>query len=363
MKRSAALLVVLAAVRASASALGETAAPEAAPPSVPLPPELARVLTDYEAAWRRKDAAALANLFAEDGFVLSSGRPPVRGRAAIEKAYAGSGGPLVLRAFAFAISGDAGYILGAFARREGEPDLGKFTLTLRRAAGGRWEIMSDMDNANREGRRPLLESVDHLVYAAPDLDAAVAKLEAALGVRATPGGQHPGRGTRNALIALGPTAYLEIIAPDPGQPRPDGPLWLDVDRLEAPRLATWAARAGGNPEWRVAEAARLGVTLGPVLSGSRRRPDGVVLSWTYSDPKTLLAGGIVPFFIDWGQSPHPSRSAAAGVTLADLRAEHPDPDRVRGILRLLQIDLPVDKGAAPALIATLESPRGRVDLR
>ena len=359
MKRSAGLLVALAALRASA--FGAT--PEAAPPSVPLPPELARVLTDYEAAWRRRDAAALSRLFAEDGFVLSSGRPPVRGRAAIEKAYTGSGGPLVLRAFAFATSGDAGYILGAFARREGEPDLGKFTLTLRRAAGGRWEIMSDMDNANREGRRPLLECVDHLVYAAPDLEAAVAKLEAALGVRATPGGQHPGRGTRNALISLGPTAYLEVIAPDPGQARPEGPLWLDLDRLESPRLATWAARAGGSLDRLAAEAARLGVALGPVLSGGRRRPDGVVLSWTYTDPRTLLAGGIVPFFIDWGQSPHPSRSAAAGVRLVELRAEHPDPEHVRGILRLLEIDLPVDQGAAPALIATLETPRGRVDLR
>lgn len=71
-------------------------------PSVELPTALARVLTDYESAWRAKDAAALAALFAEDGFVLSSGVPPVRGRAAIEKHYAGQGGPLSLRALAYA---------------------------------------------------------------------------------------------------------------------------------------------------------------------------------------------------------------------------------------------------------------------
>jgi uncharacterized protein (TIGR02246 family) len=52
-------------------------------------PDLARVLTDYEQAWRAKDAAALARLFAEDGFVLSPGTPMVRGRGAIEKAYRG----------------------------------------------------------------------------------------------------------------------------------------------------------------------------------------------------------------------------------------------------------------------------------
>ena len=54
-------------------------------PSVQLPPELARVLTDYEKAWTAKDAAALSKIFAEDGFVMSSDAPMVRGRAAIEK--------------------------------------------------------------------------------------------------------------------------------------------------------------------------------------------------------------------------------------------------------------------------------------
>jgi hypothetical protein len=39
-------------------------------PSVTLPPELDRVLRDYETAWTAKDAARLAKLFAEDGYVL-----------------------------------------------------------------------------------------------------------------------------------------------------------------------------------------------------------------------------------------------------------------------------------------------------
>lgn len=127
-----------------------TAAPQSTSrqqPSVPLPPELARVLRDYERAWSARDPQALAALFTEDGFVLSRGRPPVRGREAIASHYAGSGGPLSLRALAYATGGATGYIIGGYTAQPGEPDTGKFTLTLRRE-GDRWLIVSDMDNSN-----------------------------------------------------------------------------------------------------------------------------------------------------------------------------------------------------------------------
>ena len=133
----------------SALVFAQPQSPAPQEPSVKLPPAIARVLTDYQAAWRTRDAAGLARLFAEDGFVLPSGRPPVRGRAAIQQHYTGQGGPLALRAIAFAAEGKVGYIIGGFAQQEGQPDAGKFTLTLRKDASGRWLIMSDMDNMNR----------------------------------------------------------------------------------------------------------------------------------------------------------------------------------------------------------------------
>src|SRR3546814_20962898 len=53
-------------------------------PDVTLPPELDRVLRDYERAGRAGDAAALAALFKWDGFIMQSNRPPRRGRSAIQ---------------------------------------------------------------------------------------------------------------------------------------------------------------------------------------------------------------------------------------------------------------------------------------
>jgi hypothetical protein len=46
-----------------------------------------------------------------------------------------------------------------------------------------------------------------------------------------------------------------------------------------------------------------------------------------------------------------------------LRAEHPDARRVQRLLRELGLDLPVQSGAKPALVAVIDSPRGRVELR
>jgi len=214
----------------------------------------------------------------------------------------------------------------------------------------------------QKGSAELLVRVDHLVYATPDLNRGVEEIEKLLGVRATPGGQHPGRGTRNALIALGPATYLEIIAPDPDQPPPKTPRPFGIDGLKESRLVTWAAK-GVDLERLRDEAARKGARLGEVMSGSRRRPDGTLLSWRYTDPQTVLADGLVPFFIDWGQSPHPAHTAARGAWLIALRAEHPEPQRVQRLLRELGLDLLVQPGAAPALVAIIDGPRGRVELR
>src|ERR1043166_8868413 len=115
----------------------------------------------------------------------------------------------------------------------------------------------------------VLAQVDHLVYTVPDLQQGIDSAERLFGVHATPGGQHPGLGTRNALIALGPSSYLEIIGPDPEQPKPAGPRRFGIDELKAPRIVRWVAKSN-QLEAVAASAAQKGVKLGPVVPGSRR---------------------------------------------------------------------------------------------
>jgi hypothetical protein len=212
--------------------------------------------------------------------------------------------------------------------------------------------------------RPINSStrVDHLVYAASDLHRGLDEIEALVGVRAAPGGQHLGGGTHNALLGLGPGVYLEIIATDPDQAPPPQPRAFGLDSLSGSRLAAWAVTTT-NVDAVLAQAQEKGIKLGEVQQGNRRRADGMQLRWRYTNPRTILANGIVPFFIDWGQSPHPSLSAPTGATLVALRAEHPDEDGVQHMLRALNVDLTVTHAANPALVAVIDGRHGRVELR
>jgi hypothetical protein len=200
------------------------------------------------------------------------------------------------------------------------------------------------------------------VYGVADLDAAIEELAERLWVRPAHGGRHVGRGTHNALVGLGDGVYLEVIAADPEQPPAPGPLAFALDRLRLPRLVGWASRTA-DLDRRVADARARGHDPGEVRQMSRRRPDGFLLEWRLTrhdaDPDRL----VVPFLIDWGGSPHPSETAPAGVRLVELRGEHPDPAAVREALGALGATLTVDAGPEPALVATLETPRGRVVLR
>ncbi len=128
----------------------DSAAPEPLP-SIDLPPDLDRVLRDYERNWQAGNADSLAALFTEDGFVRSRGRW-IRGRDAIRAAYGNTSSPLRLRALEYAVENGVGYIIGAYGygAEVPVPDQGSFILILRRSESGRWLIAADLD----AGRSP-----------------------------------------------------------------------------------------------------------------------------------------------------------------------------------------------------------------
>jgi hypothetical protein len=202
--------------------------------------------------------------------------------------------------------------------------------------------------------------VDHLIYAVPDLATAVDDLEGQFGVRAHAGGKHIGLGTHNALLALGPRTYLEIIAPDLNQPEPSIPRPLGIDGVTRGKLVGWAL-ACDDIDQAVAEARRHGYDPGEVGDGHRVGPAGTVLRWRAA--RSPLADSLVPFLICWGGTEHPARSAPHGLILTSVQIEHPDPPSLAPLLMALGADVKVRPAKAPALVAHLSGPNGSKVLR
>jgi hypothetical protein len=207
----------------------------------------------------------------------------------------------------------------------------------------------------------LPNDLDHLVYAVPDLTAGVAAIAALLGVTPSPGGPHPGLGTRNYLVSLGKSCYLEIIGPDPEQPQPARPRPFGLDRLPGGRLVTWAIH-DTHLERRVEAALAGGFDPGPILPLSRQSPAGLI-EWRLTMRGEPAGDGLVPFVIDWGKTPSPALSSTRGCTLRALRAEHPDPKSIAAMRGALGTTLDVAPAAAPALVARIATARGEVELR
>jgi hypothetical protein len=204
--------------------------------------------------------------------------------------------------------------------------------------------------------------LDHIILGCNDLDRGIDLVKESTGVRATLGGVHPGRGTRNALLSLGERRYLEILAPDPQQ---SGATLVKEDRdlrnLTEPRLVGWAV----HPPDIVATAKLLRENqiafTGPD-DGSRKRPDGGVLNW-----KTInLADdrhGLLPFFIEWSAgSVHPSKDAPAHCSLEYFQIMSADPDELSSNFKRMGLDLPVQRSDKARLRALISGPKGDLGL-
>ncbi len=207
--------------------------------------------------------------------------------------------------------------------------------------------------------------LDHLVVAAATLAQGCDYIESGLGVRPQPGGRHVAMGTHNALVGLGPQAYLEVIAIDPDAPAPPRPRWFDLDEVrmratlaEGPRLVHFVARTRDLE--RAVAAARH--DPGPVHPMSRGD-----FHWkmTIPDDGHLPGAGLIPTLIQWDGVRHPAATLPpSGLHLLALAGEHPEPAPVRTALAALGLSdaVKVTYGRHARLAAMVRTPRGPVAL-
>lgn len=213
--------------------------------------------------------------------------------------------------------------------------------------------------------RDFKSALDHLLLGAPTLESGIAWLAERTGVRAVPGGSHPGLGTWNAIASLGPAQYVEIIAPDPDQEGVETFYVPGLRDFEGPRIATWAARAD-DLRSRFGESLPPGFTCEPSRSGSRIRPDGSRLAWSLAFPRHIHHGvfsGAWPFFIEWEDAAlHPGRSTPAGLGLRAMSIAHPAANVLAAGFQAFGIDPGLIESATARIRVELDTPRGVVVL-
>lgn len=207
------------------------------------------------------------------------------------------------------------------------------------------------------GRVP--KTLDHVIFGCTDLDEGIEFVFQHLGVRATPGGVHPGAGTKNALLSLGTRRYLEIMAPDPMQP--DAPDPRNVRTLKGPALVGWAEHRDQLDDF-AGKLHTAGVEVVGPVPGSRKRPDGSVLNWK-SLPLKDDEHGVLPFFIEWGaSSTHPSVDSPKGCGIDSLQIATPNPATLETLSKTLDLDVAIVKATAMRLTARLHGPKGSLAL-
>jgi len=201
--------------------------------------------------------------------------------------------------------------------------------------------------------------IDHLVWYNADLAVGRRHFASALDAEPMYGGAHPGEGTANAVLSLGPETYLEILGRDVAQG--DASLAPEVAALQGPGLYHWAV---GSSDLAALSrrAAAAGLKSGDLVPGGRVKPDGKRLDWLCWGLDGHGFGALVPFFIDWRGSEHPALAAPRGGRVAGFEVHTPQRGQLQAIFDILDIDIPVIAAAAPQVVATLESGKGQMTL-
>ena len=120
----------------------------------------------YVAASNRGDAAALADLYADDAMLLPPDHQPIRGRRAIGEFWRqGTDEGLRVTTLTVEVDGDLGYLVGRYnlpPTEEDPADSGKYVMCLKRQRDGSWKLTADIwnrsgddeDEDGHSGREP-----------------------------------------------------------------------------------------------------------------------------------------------------------------------------------------------------------------
>lgn len=120
----------------------------------------------------------------------------------------------------------------------------------------------------------MIKGLDHIVLVVPGLAAAVAD-HRQRGFTVTPGGEHAGGLTHNALVGFADGSYLELIAFHDLAAARGKHSWAPV----AERGGGWADFALLSDDLHRDVAALSDLVARPPEEGGRTRPDGVALVW------------------------------------------------------------------------------------
>ncbi|HEU4588902.1 MAG TPA: SgcJ/EcaC family oxidoreductase [Gemmatimonadales bacterium] len=117
--------------------------------------QISRVIADYQAAYHHNDAAAMAELYAPDGFLLPPGRELIRGRAAIQKFWEqGMEAGFQMETLQVSAGMGTGYAVGRYyipADAENDAETGKYVITFERQPDGVWRVAADIWNEDGTG--------------------------------------------------------------------------------------------------------------------------------------------------------------------------------------------------------------------
>ncbi|MGB3468446.1 MAG: VOC family protein [Cyclobacteriaceae bacterium] len=204
-------------------------------------------------------------------------------------------------------------------------------------------------------------AIDHIVYAVSELEAGMDHIEDCLGVRPVYGGKHPQQGTHNAIVAIGQSQYLEILAPDPDNDSIPPPRWMGIDRPGKDEITRWALKSD-NINRDVKILGTLGETYLHTKEGQRMTATGDLLKWQLSMPSASPRIDVVPFLLDWGASQHPATGLDQLCKIISFDIYHTETAKINRVLQQLGSEPLLLPSEHTTMHLTLNCPKGLVTL-